>query len=57
LEYLHQMYRPGFPEFPVPPEIEVRILDDLPGELPETLGESIRIMQARLVEREGTHDR
>ena len=56
VEYLYQMYKPALPDFPLGAEIVARIPDDLPGELPATLGEYIRIMHARVV-RGGGDDR
>ena len=46
-EYLHQMYKPALPDFPLGAEILARIPDDLPGEVPTNLGEYVEALRAR----------
>lgn len=46
-EYLHQMYAPHLPDFPLGAEIRARIPDDLPGEIPDSLGDYIEALRER----------
>jgi len=46
-EYLHQMFKPHLPDFPLGAEVRARIPDDLPGEIPNSLGEYVEALRER----------